>query len=120
MLMQQTHMYCIVMLTGSAMACSGKVLIVDDNELIRRLASTLLTKKNYEVATATNGRHAIEQIRSFNPDVILLDVMMPEMDGFECCRRLKSNDSTMDIPVIMVSSNTESIDKIKGLGDRSS
>jgi two-component system, cell cycle response regulator len=97
------------------MACSGKVLIVDDNELIRRLASTLLTKKNYEVATATNGRVAIEQIHSFNPDVILLDVMMPEMDGFECCRRLKSNASTMDIPVVMVSSNTESIDKIKGL-----
>ena len=58
---------------------------------------------------------AIEQSRIFNPDVILLDVMMPEMDGFECCRRLKSDDSTMDIPVIMVSSNTDSIDKIKGL-----
>lgn len=97
------------------MAGIGKVLVVDDNELIRRLASTLLAKKNYEVATATNGRHAIEQSHIFNPDVILLDVMMPEMDGFECCRRLKSNESTMDIPVIMVSSNTESIDKIKGL-----
>ena len=97
------------------MACIGKVLVVDDNELIRRLASTLLAKKNYEVATATNGRQAIEQSHIFNPDVILLDVMMPEMDGFECCRRLKSDDSTMDIPVIMVSSNTESIDKIKGL-----
>jgi two-component system, cell cycle response regulator len=93
----------------------GKVLIVDDNELIRRLAVSLLLKKNYEVATAVHGVMALEQVRIFNPDVILLDVMMPEMDGFECCRCLKNDDRTMDIPVIMLSSNTDSIDKVKGL-----
>ncbi|MFO7705427.1 MAG: diguanylate cyclase, partial [Halopseudomonas sp.] len=95
--------------------CRGKVLVVDDNELIRRLATKLLTKKKYEVATATNGISALRCVDSFCPDVILLDVMMPEMDGFECCRRLKDHAATRDIPVVMVSSNTEAIDKIKGL-----
>jgi len=95
--------------------CRGRVLVVDDNELIRRLATTLLTKKKYEVATAINGIRALSSIDTFSPDVILLDVMMPEMDGFECCRRLKEHVATRDIPVVMVSSNTEAIDKIKGL-----
>ncbi len=97
------------------MQANGSVLVVDDNELIRRLATKLLTKNNYEVTTALNGRAALQQINNVKPDVILLDVMMPEMDGFECCRQIKNNDSTMDIPVILVSSNTETIDKIKGL-----
>lgn len=97
------------------METCGRVLVVDDNELIRRLATTLLKKNNYEVTTATNGKEAIEMVSSVNPNVILLDVMMPKMDGFECCRQLKNNDSTNEIPVILVSSNTETIDKIKGL-----
>ncbi len=94
---------------------SGRVLVVDDNELIRRLATALLAKKNYEIATATNGMSALSRAAGFDPDVILLDVMMPEMDGFECCRRLKAHAATRDIPVVMVSSNTDAIDKIKGL-----
>jgi len=97
------------------METNGSVLVVDDNELIRRLATKLLTKNNYEVTTAINGIDAIEKISIVKPDVVLLDVMMPGMDGFECCRQIKNNESTMDIPVILVSSNTETIDKIKGL-----
>jgi len=93
----------------------GRVLVVDDNELIRRLATTLLSKKHYTVTTARNGTHALLAVDAFKPDVILLDVMMPEMDGFECCRRLKQDEATRDIPVVMVSSNTDSFDKIKGL-----
>jgi len=92
----------------------GTILVVDDNELIRKLATKLLSKKSYAVTVATNGREALELIRINSPDVILLDVMMPEMDGFECCRLLKKNETTMDIPVILMSSNTETIDKIKG------
>jgi diguanylate cyclase (GGDEF)-like protein len=92
----------------------GTILVVDDNELIRKLATKLLSKKSFAVTTATNGKEAIELTHINNPDVILLDVMMPEMDGFECCRRLKNDETTMDIPVILVSSNTETIDKIKG------
>ncbi len=94
---------------------SGSVLVVDDNELNRRLATTLLAKKKYTVSTAHNGIDALRAVHTAPPDVILLDVMMPEMDGFECCRRLKLDPGTRDIPVIMVSSNSESFDKIKGL-----
>jgi diguanylate cyclase (GGDEF)-like protein len=97
------------------MQTSGTVFVVDDNELIRRLATALLTKNNYDVSTAVNGMDALELISTVQPDVILLDVMMPKMDGFECCSRLKKNKETHDIPVILVSSNTETIDKIKGL-----
>ncbi len=93
----------------------NKVLVVDDNEVIRRLATTLLTKKNYEVTTAENGKIAIDTAKSFRPDVILLDVMMPEMDGHEACRHLKSDKTTKDIPIIMVTSKTDSVDKIRGL-----
>lgn len=95
--------------------CRGRVLVVDDNELIRRLAASLLKKKNFTVETAASGRYALEQVSVFIPDVIVLDVMMEGMDGFECCRRLKAEDTTRDIPVVMISSNAESIDKIKGL-----
>jgi diguanylate cyclase (GGDEF)-like protein len=93
----------------------NKVLIIDDNKLIRQLATTLLSKKNYNVLTAENGEQGIELAQSFKPQVILLDVMMPEVDGYEVCKRLKSNDKTKNIPIIMVTSMTESIDKIKGL-----
>ena len=62
------------------MEANGSVLVVDDNELIRRLATKLLTKNNYEVTTALNGRAALQQLNNVKPDVILLDVMMPEMD----------------------------------------
>jgi diguanylate cyclase (GGDEF)-like protein len=93
----------------------NKVLIIDDNKLIRQLATTLLSKKNYNVLTAENGEQGIELAQSFKPEVILLDVMMPEVDGYEVCKRLKSNDKTKNIPIIMVTSMTESIDKIKGL-----
>ncbi len=95
----------------------NKVLIIDDSDVIRKLATTLLSKKGYEVVTAENGFKGIELAGSslLPPQVILLDVMMPEIDGFEVCRRLKENDATKDIPVIMVTSKSDSIEKIKGL-----
>lgn len=95
----------------------NKVLIIDDNEVIRKLAATLLSKRNYEVVTADNGLKGFDMAVSLSPppQVILLDVMMPEIDGFEVCRRLKENAATKDIPIIMVTSKADSIEKIKGL-----
>jgi len=92
-----------------------KILVIDDNEVIRRLATTLLSKKDYIVGTAKNGPDGIVMAKTFTPKVILLDVMMPEMDGYEVCRRLKEDYKTKDIPIIMVTSKTEAVDKIKGL-----
>ncbi len=93
----------------------NKVLVIDDNKVIRKLASNLLQKRNYCVETSAGGLEGMEKARTFCPHVILLDVMMPELDGYEVCRRLKGEDDTRDIPIIMVTSKTESIDKIKGL-----
>lgn len=91
------------------------VLVVDDNEVIRRLAKTLLTKRDYAVETAKNGPEGIEMAKKIRPQVILLDVMMPGMDGYEVCRQLKADPEVSDIPVIMVTSKTETIDRIRGL-----
>jgi len=92
-----------------------KILVVDDNPVVRKLATTLLAKKNYDVTACESGRQGIEKAKTLSPHVILLDVMMPEIDGYEVCRKLQLDDITKDIPIIMVSSKTESIDKIKGL-----
>jgi len=93
----------------------GKVLVIDDNAVIIRLASLLLAKKGHSVKTATNGSDGIALARSFKPHVILLDVMMPEIDGYEVCRCLKADEDTKDIPIIILTSRAEIIDKVKGL-----
>jgi two-component system cell cycle response regulator len=94
---------------------SGRILVIDDNEVIKRLATMLLVKKGYSVETATNGPEGIASAKSFNPHVILLDVIMPEIDGYEVCRCLKADGETKDIPIIMVTSKAEIVDKVKGL-----
>lgn len=91
------------------------VLVIDDNEVIRKLATTLLTKKHYIVETAKDGAEGIVTAKNIQPQVILLDVMMPGMDGYEVCRLLKQDPATTAIPVIMLTSKTETLDRIKGL-----
>ncbi len=93
----------------------GKVLVIDDNAVIIRLASLLLAKKGHSVQTANNGSDGIAFAKSFKPHVILLDVMMPEIDGYEVCRCLKADAETKDIPIIILTSRAEIIDKVKGL-----
>jgi len=93
---------------------ASTILVVDDNKVIRQLATTLLTKKNHTVITAENGAQAIEMASAHCPLVILLDVVMPDFDGYEVCKRLKSDVRTKDIPIIMVTGKTESVDKIRG------
>ncbi len=93
---------------------ANTILVIDDNKVIRQLATTLLAKKNYTVITAENGSQGIEMALSHNPHIILLDVVMADLDGYEVCKRLKSDSRTQDIPVIMVTGKTESIDKIRG------
>lgn len=91
------------------------ILVIDDNEVIRNLAKKLLMKNGFNVLAAAGGREAFELLKIFDPHVIMLDVEMPEMNGYEVCKTLKSVDKTKDIPVIMVTSKSDSIDKIKGL-----
>ncbi len=78
------------------------VLAVDDEPNIRRLVEVNLQRAGYRVATAEDGEHALERLREERPDLMVVDVMMPRMDGFELLRRLKQDPDTAEIPVIML------------------
>ncbi len=91
-----------------------RILVVDDEPLNINILVELL-KDNYKMMAAKSGLQALKAARSANkPDLILLDIMMPEMDGYEVCRQLKADESTKDIPVIFVSAMSESLDETKG------
>lgn len=90
------------------------ILIVDDVPTNIQVLGTLLAKFNCELAVAMNGQQALDVVDKIHPDLILLDVMMPVMDGHEACRRLKSQDSTKDIPIIFLSAKSETDDIVKG------
>lgn len=95
-------------------ASNGTVLIVDDTPGNLALLSDTLSEANYRVLVATDGCSAIEQIQYVKPDIILLDVMMPGIDGFETCSRLKADPTTAPIPVLFMRLDT----KASGLPNR--
>lgn len=90
-----------------------KILAVDDNDSIRELLMLQLTRHGYEVLTAADGAEALE--KAPQAEFILLDLMLPKIDGYEVCRRLKSDEKTKDIPIIMLTAKTEEIDTVLGL-----
>jgi PAS domain S-box-containing protein len=92
----------------------GVILIVDDNPDNLELLFFFLSDSNFTVLLATDGKSAIEKVESAQPDLIILDVMMPGIDGFETCRRLKANESSKDIPVIFMTALSETVDKLRG------
>lgn len=91
-----------------------KILAVDDEKHIVRLVQINLQKEGYDVVTATNGREAIEAVDEHKPDLIVMDVMMPEMDGFAALQKLKENRATANIPVIMLTAKAQDADVFKG------
>ena len=93
-----------------------RILIVDDNDRNRTLLADKMTSDGYLVDTAINGYDALAKIEDAPPDLILLDVMMPVMDGFEACQRIKTNPATKHIPIIMLTAKGEIEDKVSGLG----
>jgi two-component system cell cycle response regulator len=92
----------------------AKVLIVDDNESFRRLNAEFLKMDGHEVLTARNGRETLDVIREEHPDVLLLDIMMPGMDGYEICRQIKNDPDTQDIIVAMITA-LPSTERLKSL-----
>jgi DNA-binding response OmpR family regulator len=92
---------------------SKKILLADDEEDIKIVLRMFLESRGYQVCTAYDGLDALDQARNEKPDVVLLDIMMPLMDGFEVCRKLKADPATAQIPVIMLSaaSHAESVQK---------
>ena len=93
----------------------NKILIVDDEPMNIKVISFILENYGYLYEAATNGIEALEKTKSFSPDLICLDVMMPEMNGYETCRRLKENPSTSHIPVVMVTALGDKESRIKGI-----
>jgi two-component system, cell cycle response regulator len=94
---------------------SGRVLVVDDIVANVKLLEAKLSSEYFDVLLADNGRTALEIAQSELPDVILLDVMMPRMNGFEVCRELKANPRTADVPVVMVTALSDVANRLKGL-----
>lgn len=94
---------------------TARVLVVDDILPNVKLLEAKLTSEYYDVITATSGPQALERVAADAPDIVLLDVMMPGMDGFEVCRQIKSNPDTAHIPVVMVTALTDSSDRVRGL-----
>src|SRR6266540_1683985 len=86
---------------ANASRMTARILIVDDVPANTRLLEAKLSAEYYQVASARDGFEALRLAREWQPDLVLLDVMMPGMDGFECCRKLKNDPNTLHIPVVM-------------------
>jgi len=93
---------------------NNKILIVEDEESLLKLESILLSSKGYSVTGVMDGKAALEEIKKNRPDLVLLDVMLPEMDGFEVCRRIKEESETAGIPVVMLTAKKSNQDIERG------
>jgi len=93
---------------------SARILVIDDAPANIQALSAILKQEGYQISVATNGRQALEVLGRLRPDLILLDVMMPEMDGFETCRRIKASTHWREIPVIFLTAKTETADIVRG------
>ncbi len=91
-----------------------KILIVEDEESLLKLESILLTSKGFEVVGVPNGKAALKALEEDAPDLVLLDIMLPEMDGFEVCKHIKQNPATRHIPVVMLTAKKTREDMERG------
>ena len=92
-----------------------KILVVDDEDDILQFLELVLREKGYDVVTAAGGQEALTRAQIEKPDLVLLDIMMPQMDGWEVLKLLRVDDETADIPVAMLSARTEAKDRVQGL-----
>lgn len=92
-----------------------KVLVVDDSAMVLEMVSAHLKQNGIEVLEAHDGSDAVEQLKVVTPDLVVTDVVMPKMNGYELCRWIKNNDSTKDVPVIMCTTKSEEFDKYWGM-----
>ena len=93
----------------------GKILVVDDEVNITQILEFSIGAEGFEVISAQNGEEAIEKARREQPDLIILDIMMPKIDGYEACRILKANPLTKNIPVVLLTAKGRDIDKRLGM-----
>jgi DNA-binding response OmpR family regulator len=100
--------------TAAARQQHGRVLVVEDERDVADLIRYNLTREGYDVVVALTGADALKQAREIHPDLVLLDIMVPQLNGWEICRRLKQDADTKGIPVIMVTGRVEEGDKVLG------
>jgi CheY-like chemotaxis protein len=93
----------------------GRVLVVDDDEVIRQLIAVNLTLEGFEVQTALDGQDCLDRVREVNPDVVTLDVMMPRLDGWETATKLRSDEHTRHIKLLLITARAQAEDKRRGL-----
>lgn len=93
----------------------SRILIVEDEESLLKLESILLSTRGYKVTGVSDGLAALREIEQNRPDLILLDIMMPGIDGFEVCRRVKENPDTRSIPVVMLTAKKSFADQTRGV-----
>ena len=93
--------------TTSSPTTTSKILIADDNEQNRELLEAYLSDGAYEIEMAVDGHSTLDKVKSFEPDLVLLDIMMPKLSGYEVCQRLKADSKTHDIPILMVTALNE-------------
>ncbi|MCC3466034.1 MAG: response regulator, partial [Microcoleus sp. PH2017_06_SFM_O_A] len=91
----------------------ANILVVDDTPQNLRLLAEILSNQGYQVRPVPNGKLALSAAQKMPPDIVLLDIMMPDMDGYEVCQRLKDSEVTKDIPVIFISAINDVMDKVK-------
>ena len=94
---------------------SKKIIYIEDNQEMIDLVALILTRHGFQVTGSTNGREGINLILQLKPDLILLDLMIPDIDGWEIYKQLETNDLTKDIPVIIITAKSQNIDKVLGL-----
>jgi two-component system alkaline phosphatase synthesis response regulator PhoP len=92
----------------------GRILVVDDEVYILHILDFILGAEGYDVVTATNGEQALQKVREEKPDLVILDIMMPKLDGYETCRMIKNDAATQQIPVILLTAKGREVDQKLG------
>src|SRR5919199_3011783 len=101
------------MSSNQTVSFKGDILVIDDTPDNLRLLSTMLTEQGYKVRKALSGQMALRSAQTVLPDLVLLDINMPEMNGYEVCTQLKADEQTRDVPVIFISALDDVLDKVK-------
>lgn len=97
------------------MSIKDKILIIDDEENIRELLSYNLKQNGYDTFTCDNGKKALDMVKDVQPQLILLDIMLPDMDGYDVCKKIRGDDTMYFIPIIMLTAKGQEFDKLLGL-----
>jgi len=92
-----------------------RILCIEDEQEMIDLIQLILTRRGFEVSGASGGKEGIQAVRDLRPDLVLLDLMMPDMDGWEVYQQMKADEATRGIPVIIVTAKSQNIDKVLGL-----